>query len=87
MAATNTETELLLSSPCLIFSFLTLRNGGINLKLSVTFFGGRGACGAARGLLVPQPRIKPMPPELEPWSLTHWTTREVLEFSVTFKYF
>ena len=34
------ETELLLSSPCLIFSSLILRNGGINLQLSVTFLQG-----------------------------------------------
>ena len=38
-------------------------------------------------ILVPQPGFKPMPPELEVWSLTHWTIREVPEFSVTFKYF
>ena len=27
--------------------------------------------------LVPQPGIKPGPPALGAWSLTHWTTREV----------
>ena len=26
---------------------------------------------------VPQPRIEPMPPAVEAWSLNHWTTREV----------
>ena len=25
----------------------------------------------------PQPGIKPAPPALEAWSLTHWTTRDV----------
>ena len=29
--------------------------------------------------LVSQPRIEPGPPALGMWSLTHWTTREVLE--------
>ena len=28
--------------------------------------------------LVPQPGIEPGPPALGAWSLTHWTTREVL---------
>ena len=27
--------------------------------------------------LVPRPRIKPRPPALGAWSLSHWTTREV----------
>ena len=26
---------------------------------------------------LPQPGIRPMPPELEVWSLNHWTAREV----------
>ena len=30
------------------------------------------------GILVPWPRIKPMPPALETWSLNHWIAREVL---------
>ena len=30
----------------------------------------------ACGILIPW-RIKPMPPEVEAWSLNHWTTREV----------
>ena len=29
----------------------------------------------ARGILVPWPWIKPMPPALEAWSLNHWTIR------------
>ena len=32
---------------------------------------------AACGILVPPPRIEPMPPVLEAWSLNHWTAREV----------
>ena len=32
---------------------------------------------AARKILVPQLGIKPVPPALETWSLSHWTTREV----------
>ena len=31
----------------------------------------------ARGILVPWPGIKPMPSALDPWSLHHWTSREV----------
>ena len=36
-----------------------------------------------RGLrdLVPQPRIELTPPAVEAWSLNHWATREVLEFT------
>ena len=32
----------------------------------------------ACGILVPQPGVEPMPPAVEAWSLSHWTTREVL---------
>ena len=35
-------------------------------------------CPVACGILVPLPRIEPMPPALEAQSLNHWTTREVL---------
>ena len=31
---------------------------------------------SAWGILVPWPGIKPMPPEVEAWSLNHWTARE-----------
>ena len=31
----------------------------------------------ACGILVPQPGVEPMPPAVEAWSLSHWTTREV----------
>ena len=31
---------------------------------------------------VSQPRIEPMPPVVEAWSLNRWTTREVPEFFV-----
>ena len=34
---------------------------------------------SARGILVPQPGIKPVPPAVEAHSLNHWTTREVPE--------
>ena len=34
-------------------------------------------CLVAYGILVPQPRIKPVPPALEARSLNHWTAREV----------
>ena len=33
----------------------------------------------ACGSLAPQPGIGPVPPEVEAWSLNHWTTREVPE--------
>ena len=33
--------------------------------------------GAAQGILVPRPRIEPMPPAVEAWSRNLWTTREV----------
>ena len=36
-----------------------------------------GLCPTACGILAPWPRIKPTPPALEAWSLTHWTTRGV----------
>ena len=36
------------------------------------FFGCTTACGSS----VPQPRIEPVPPALEAWSLNHWTARE-----------
>ena len=32
---------------------------------------------AACGILVAPPGIEPTPPEMEAWSLTHWTAREV----------
>ena len=31
----------------------------------------------ASGILVPQPGIEPMPPEVEAQSLNHWTAREI----------
>ena len=34
-------------------------------------------CHVACGILVPQPGIEPMPPEVEGQSLNHWTTMEV----------
>ena len=40
------------------------------------FYGGR-AHHMACEILVPQSRIKPVPPALEAHSLNHWTTREV----------
>ena len=33
-------------------------------------------------ILLPWPGIKPMPHAVEAWSLNHWTTREVSNFSV-----
>ena len=33
---------------------------------------------AARGILVPQPGIEPVPPAVEAWRLNHWATRQVL---------
>ena len=32
---------------------------------------------AARGILIPQPGIEPVPPALKVWRLNHWTAREV----------
>lgn len=38
----------------------------------------RGLSGlAACGILVAPPGIEPTPPEMEAWSLTHWTARAV----------
>ena len=34
---------------------------------------------AVYGILVPRPRIQPMPPAVEVWSPVHWTTREFLK--------
>ena len=31
----------------------------------------------ACGILVPQPGVERVPPEVEAWSLSHWTAREV----------
>ena len=39
----------------------------------VLFWLRRAAC----GILVPGPGIIPTPPEVEAWSLSHWTSREV----------
>ena len=39
-------------------------------------------CHTARGILVSQPGIKPMPPAVEAWSLNHWTTREAPQIRV-----
>ena len=40
----------------------------------------------ACGILVLQPGVKPMPPEVEAWSFNPWTTREVPEsMSTSFK--
>ena len=33
-------------------------------------------CCMACRILIPYPGIKPMPPEVEAWSLNHWPTRE-----------
>ena len=33
----------------------------------------------ARGILVPQPRMEPVPPALEAYDLNHWASREVLQ--------
>jgi len=38
-----------------------------------------GLCQVAHGILVPWPRIEPMPPALGARSLNHWTTSEVPE--------
>ena len=51
-------------------------NGAINsffqtLVVAYRFF----SCGMQD--LAPRPGIEPMPPALEVWSLSHWTTREV----------
>ena len=36
-----------------------------------------GHCVRHVGILVPQPGIEPIPPEMEMWHLNHWTTRDV----------
>ena len=36
----------------------------------------------ARGILVPQPGIEPVPPELGAQSLNHWTAREVPPYGI-----
>ena len=46
--------------------------GTFHVCLFFIFFGPT-AC----GILAPQPRIEPMPPALEVWSINHWTPREV----------
>ena len=51
-------------------------------KNLISFFNIWLHCEACR-ILVPWPRIEPMSPAAEAWSLNHWTTREVprLDFS------
>ena len=36
----------------------------------------------ACGVLVPQPGIEPVPPALEAWSLSHWTSGEIPHFKL-----
>ena len=48
------------------------------------FFGGFLPHCTACGILVPQPRIEPMPPAVEAQSLNHWTAREVPGFFLNF---
>ena len=55
-----------LSGVLLAFSFF-------KVFIYLCLFVGHTAC----GILVPQPRIKPVPPALEAPSLNYWTTREV----------
>ena len=38
---------------------------------------GMGTLSGSMWDLIPQPGIKPRPPALRVWSLSHWTTREV----------
>ena len=40
----------------------------------------RLSCPTACGILVPRPRIEPVPPAQEVWGPYHWTTREVPPF-------
>ena len=47
--------------------------------ITQSFWGGDCSTKHACGILVPQPGIEPMSPEVEAWSLNHWTTRDVLE--------
>ena len=58
-----------------LFSILSVWNTFSFFFLSFFFFFWlhRAAC----GILDPQPRIEPVPPAVEEWSLNHWTTREV----------
>ena len=42
------------------------------------FFSFFRPCQAACGILLPQPGIEPVTPELGAWNLNHWTAREVL---------
>ena len=44
-----------------------------NKNTSLKFWGHWAVC----KILVPLPGIEPLPPALEAWSLSHWTTREV----------
>ena len=37
--------------------------------------------------IVPGPGIEPTPPELGAWSLSHWTTRKVLNLLFVFQEF
>ena len=47
-------------------------------RVNILFFFFFWPHGAACGILVPRPGIKPVPPALEAQSLNHWTAREVL---------
>ena len=47
------------------------RGGFLSFKIIFTFWQQR----IARGILVPQPGIKPVPHALDVWSFNHWTAR------------
>ena len=51
----------------------------IIIIIIILFFGR-----VARGILVPQPGIEPVPPAVEVQSLNHWTTREVPHYCFFF---
>ena len=51
----------------------------IKSRIDTNFFFFWMHCSACR-ILAPRPGIKPRLPEVEPWSLNHWTTREAPDF-------
>ena len=41
-------------------------------------------CCTAQGISAPEPRMEPLLPEVEAWSLNHWTVREVPQINSNF---
>ena len=61
----------------LIYLLIYLAVSGLSCHMRRIFSCGMGTLSCNMWDLAPWPGIKPRPPVLEAWSLSHWTTREV----------